>query len=430
MSDDYDVLVVGAGAAGLAAGAWLHQAGARVRVLEAAARTGGRAFTDTATFGVAWDRGCHWLHSASVNPLRVAADELGFAYLGPGSRQARPTHLGSRWADEAERHDIWRAIDAGFSAVKAAGDAGRDIAASLCLDATSPWLRLARHWFGVMSAADPEHVSTRDLAAYADTGENCPVERGYGTLVQAVAAHAAPDLDIVTACPVETVDWSGTGVTVTTLRGSLTARQLILAVPTSVIARGAIRFTPGLPVELEEAFAALPLGAAEKVAFRFDREVFGMPPSSHVDTLDLGSPARRPVNFVINPFGEPMAVGLLGGSNAADLVAAGPQAMADFGLAVLVDAFGADIRARVTTAATTAWLADPLIGGAYSCALPGLAHMRARLAPEHVGPLLGGRMLFAGEAVSAHAYSTAHGAHLTGLAAAEAALAQLQGVTA
>ncbi|MBS7545182.1 flavin monoamine oxidase family protein [Ancylobacter oerskovii] len=430
MSDDYDVLVVGAGAAGLAAGARLHRAGARVRVLEAAARTGGRAFTDTATFGVAWDRGCHWLHSASVNPLRTAADELGLGYLARGTRQARDTHLGNRWADEAERHAIWEAIDGTFAAVKAAGEAGRDIAAADCLDAADPWLRLSRHWLTLMSAAEPERISTLDYAAYSDTSENYPVVHGYGALVQAVAARAAPGLDILTSCPVEAVDWSGAGVTVTTPRGTLAAGHVILAVPTGVLARGAIRFRPGLPVELEEAFAALPLGAAEKVAFLFDRDVFGLPPTTYVDTLDLRDPARKPINFTLNPFGAPMAIGQLGGANAAALVAAGPQAMVDFALAALVDAFGAGIRARVKGAATTGWVADPLIGGAYSCALPGLAPLRARLSPEHVAPLMGGRVLFAGEAVSAHAYSTAHGAHLTGLAAADAVLATRKGAAA
>ena len=430
MSEQYDVVVVGAGAAGLAAGARLHGAGIKVRVIEAAARTGGRAFTDTASFGVAWDRGCHWLHSASVNPLRAAADELGLGYLARGTRQARATHLGDRWADETERHAIWTAIDGSFAAVHEAGAAGRDIAASDCLDLSSPWLRLSRHWLTLMTAAEAEQVSTLDYAAYSDTAENYPVERGYGALVQAVAAQAAPALDIVTSCPVEAVDWSGAGVALATPRGTLKARYAILAVPTSVVAKGAIRFTPGLPVALEEAFAALPLGAAEKVALLFDRDVFGQPPTTYVDTLDLRDPARKPINFTLNPFGAPMAIGQLGGANAAGLVAAGAEAMVDFALAALVDAFGADIRARVKATATTDWVADPLIGGAYSCALPGLAPLRARLSPGSVAQAMGGRVLFAGEAVSAHAYSTAHGAHLTGLAAADAVLTALQGAAA
>lgn len=429
MAAQHDVIVVGAGAAGLAAGARLRRSGIDVRVVEAAARTGGRAFTDTATFGVAWDRGCHWLHSASVNPLRAAADELGFAYVARGNRKARATHLGDRWADEVECQAVWNDLQAVYAALHKAGEDGRDIAASEVLGPATPWTRLARHWLTVLSAAEPERLSTLDYAAYSDTGENYPVEKGYGALVQALAAHAAPDLDIVTGCPVSTIDWSGEGVSLATSRGTLTARLAIVAVPTAVIARGGLAFAPLLPPDLAEAFEALPLGAAEKVAFLFDRDVFGVEPTSYIDTLDLRDPGRTPVNVTLNPFGQPMAIAQLGGANAAALVQAGPAAMRDFALAALKDAFGAGIETHIAGVATTGWVADPLIGGGYSCALPGYAPMRARLTRTLTEPL-GERVLFAGEASSPHAYSTAHGAHQTGLAAAETALALLRGRSA
>jgi len=422
VSDGRDVVVVGAGAAGLAAGAHLRAAGADVLVIEAASRIGGRAFTDTASLGVAWDRGCHWLHSASVNPLRAAADELGLPYLIRGSRQARATHIGKRWANDAEREEAWKAINGTFEAVHNAGEQGRDIAASEVMDPADPWYRLARHWLTLMSAAEPERLSTLDFAAYGDTGENYPVEGGYGALVQALARRAAPDLEILTDCPVSLVDWSGSGVSVETPRGRISARLAIIAVSTSVIARGALRFAPMLPADLAEAFEALPLGAAEKVAVRFKRNVLGTDTTRYIDTIDLAQPSRAPVNFVISPFGTPMAIGQLAGDNAVRLASQGPAAMEDFALSALADAFGADIRREVEKVATTNWVGDPLIGGAYSCALPGKATLRARL-----GQTLGERVLFAGEAVSARAYSTAHGAHETGLAAAEAALVQLAG---
>ena len=429
MAAQHEVIVIGAGAAGLAAGARLARAGVDVVVLEAAPRAGGRAFTDTATFGLPWDRGCHWLHSASVNPLRAAADEMGLAYLVRGNRKARAIHLGDHWAGEGEREAMWEAIQASYAAIHKAGEEGRDVAASDVLaEAGLPpeGARLARHWLTLLSAAEPERLSTRDYAAYSDTGENYPVERGYGALVQALAARDAPDLALVTGCAVSTVDWSRQGVSLATSRGTLTGRLAIVAVPTSVIARGGLAFAPLLPPDLAEAFEALPLGAAEKVAFLFDRDVFGVEPTSYIDTLDIGDPARKPVNFTLNPFGHPMAIAQLGGANAAGLVQAGPGAMRDFALAALKDAFGAEIERHVAGVATTGWVADPLIGGGYSCALPGLAHVRARLTQTLSHPLAD-RLLFAGEASSPHAYSTAHGAHQTGLAAAETALGLLRG---
>ncbi|WP_029353126.1 FAD-dependent oxidoreductase [Bosea sp. 117] len=426
MTDAFDVVVVGAGAAGLAAGARLTAAGVSVAVLEAASRPGGRAYTDTTSLDAPWDQGCHWLHSASVNPLRAAADELGVSYMLRGSRQARATHLGDRWADEAERNEVWQAIDGAFAAVKQAGDEGRDIAASAVLDTSSRWLRLVRHWITLMSAAEPERLSTLDYAAYSDTAENYPVSTGYGALIAAAARRMAPALDVTLDCPVAAVDWSGQGVVLDTPRGRVKARLAILALPTTILASGRLRFAPLLPAALAETFEALPLGCAEKVALRFDREVFGMPATSYCDTIDLRDPKRPPVNFTLNPFGHSMAIAQLGGDNAARLVKAGPAAMVDFALAALVDTFGADIRDRVAGTATTGWIANPLIGGAYSCALPGKAHMRTRLVDALDDPgTLDGKVMFAGEAVSAYAYSTAHGAWLSGLRAADNALARL-----
>ena len=67
----YDVAVIGAGAAGLAAGLELQKQGKSFIVLEARNRIGGRAYTDTATLGLPVDCGGHWLHSVSYTHLTL-----------------------------------------------------------------------------------------------------------------------------------------------------------------------------------------------------------------------------------------------------------------------------------------------------------------------------------------------------------------------
>jgi monoamine oxidase len=78
---DVDVVVIGAGAAGVGAGQALRARGLSFTILEAGDRVGGRAFTDTASLPVAWDQGCHWMHCADVNPLVAEADRVGTTYL-------------------------------------------------------------------------------------------------------------------------------------------------------------------------------------------------------------------------------------------------------------------------------------------------------------------------------------------------------------
>lgn len=411
---DTDIVVVGAGAAGLAAGERLAELGVDFLVLEAAERIGGRAYTETASFGVPFDHGCHWLHSASKNPFREIADRIGHRYLKRTSRRAAHMFLKDRPASEAERTAAWNAVEAAFAASERAGRLGRDVAASEVIDPPEDWARMAAHWLRLLSSLDAEEISTLDLARYSDTGENWPVLDGYGALV-AAAGRAVP---VRTGTPVTAIDWSGPGVTVTTEAGTIRAKAVIVTVSTNVLASGAIRFSPALPAAHADAIAACPCGYAEKVALGFDRPFPGLEEVAYIDTLDPGDPDRSAVNFTVypDPDGHPVAVGQLGGTVSRDLERAGEAAMVDFALAALVDAFGSDLKGHLRATKVTRWASDPWVRGAYSCALPGRAIRRLVLADP-----VAERVFFAGEATSAEAYSTAHGARWSGLRAADMA---------
>ncbi len=409
MPGTFDVAVVGAGAAGLAAGLTLQAAGARFVVLEAAARTGGRAYTDTESFDQPFDLGCHWLHSAKTNPFVPIADQLGFPYRTTHVRLVRNLWHAGRFADPAELDAAQEEVDAAFDAVRDAGEAGHDVAARDVVAPDGPWGALSRHWLSLMTASPPERISTRDFAAYHDTEDNWPVLAGYGALVR---KHGAA-VPVTLQCPVHRIDWSGEGVSLDTPQGRVTARSVIVTVPTAVISEGRLVFSPRLPPELDEAFASLTLGVAEKVAIAFDRDVFGFTERTGVTVL-----GPDPVSFQILPGPRPLAVGHMAGDYASRRLADGPLALEEAVLDALKAAFGTAIAAHAGTRRATNWAGDPLIGGAYSCALPGCAHLRARLRD-----VVGGRIHFAGEAVRAHDFSTCHGAHLSGIEAARRALA-------
>ena len=92
-----DIVVIGAGAAGIAAARRVQAANRKVLVVEADTRLGGRCWTDNAAFEVPFDRGARWLHNPETNPMirlaRAAGLDISAAPLGQkirvGLRNAR-----------------------------------------------------------------------------------------------------------------------------------------------------------------------------------------------------------------------------------------------------------------------------------------------------------------------------------------------------
>ncbi len=178
------------------------------------------------------------------------------------------------------------------------------------------------------------------------------------------------------------------------------------------MAADVIRFNPALPEWKRTALDAVPLGEANKIAFLFDRDVFG---AKNPGYRLMSTTVSETITFQIQQFGWNFASGYVAGSLSAGLEKAGKAAAIDLGLSHLKQAFGSAIAKRVKKADFTGWTADPWARGAYSAAKPGLAHRRKDL----VTPL-DDRVFFAGEATSPDFFSTAHGAYQSGIAAAKA----------
>ena len=73
-----DIVVIGAGAAGIAAARRIAAANRKVLIVEAASQVGGRCQTDASSFDVPFDRGARWLHNPETNPMIRLARAAGF----------------------------------------------------------------------------------------------------------------------------------------------------------------------------------------------------------------------------------------------------------------------------------------------------------------------------------------------------------------
>ena len=414
MQSDYDVVIVGAGAAGLAAAARLSRTPLAVRVLEARSRTGGRAHTLVTPQGWGLDLGCGWLHSAEVNPFAKIAEDLGFEV----DRTPAP------WTRQSGDQGFTAAEQAAFQAeflrlerrLEEAAGADVDRPAAELMTPGSPWNRVLDAFSAYYNGAEFDQVSVLDYAAYEDSEVNWRLPAGYGALVQAFGVQAFGGPTPVTLeAPVTLIDHSGPRIRLDTPLGSLSARAVILTLPTDLIAGGAVEFRPGLP-DKAEAAAGLPLGLADKLQLVGDG-MDELPADGHlfgrIDRTETGS-------YHLRPFGRPMIEVFFGGRHARELETEGEGAFAAFAIEELAALMGSSWRARLRPVAASAWAADPFARGSYSHALPGHAGDRARLAAPHQG-----RLFFAGEATSPHAFSTAHGAYESGVRAAEEALAAL-----
>ncbi|HET6309355.1 MAG TPA: FAD-dependent oxidoreductase, partial [Rhodopila sp.] len=222
-----DVVIIGAGLAGLGAASVVRDGGRRAVVLEAAGRVGGRAWTEhpAALGGVWFDMGAIWFHDAEHNPLVDIARAAGDRLIRSDEIRQERTFVGERLATEAELAafaDSWPRYEAAADCVIAAeGDASlAEVTRRLPDD---PWAATVEAWEGpVICAADGDRFSARDWRRNALNGSNLLPDGGVGAFV---GRRLTAGLDIRLNTPVTRVRWGGAGgrVVVETPNGSVTA---------------------------------------------------------------------------------------------------------------------------------------------------------------------------------------------------------------
>lgn len=402
MSTSVDVVIVGGGAAGIGAARRLAGSGLSTWLLEAGPRLGGRAWTREVA-ALELDLGCGWLHSAEHNSwvhiaqaMGVRIDQTpaawGIQYRGLGFPREEQTEARQALADWAQR------------LAKAPPPNDR---ASDALVPDAKWNTYIRAIVGFISGAGLEQLSAADYVRYDETSTdtNWRVPIGLGTLVaQAFPASVPLKLDT----PVESIGLDSGGVKLTTSAGDLHARAALLTVSSHALAGDTIK----LPSELDawrEAAARLPLGRNEKLFL----EIVGDAPFE-AETQVIGNP-HDPMTgaYYLRPLGRPVVEAFFGGDGARMVEEGGSEAGFAYALDQLGKLFGSDIRGQLRPRIASGWSRDRRIGGAYSYALPGCAQARAELARPFER-----RIFFAGEATSTGDFSTVHGAHDSGVRAA------------
>ena len=410
-----DAVIVGAGAAGIAAARRLVAAGKRIVVIEAADEVGGRCITDTRTFGIPYDRGAHWIYSSDINPLAKLSTRAGVdIYPAPPGQRMR---IGRRFAREGEMEEFLANL---VRATTAIADAARksDVASTQVLPKDlGDWRSTIEFVLGPYNCGkDLSEVSTADFARAVERDNSAFCRQGFGTLLAKLAAG----LPILLATPVKAVEWwSRTRMEVQTGKGEFRTGAAIVTVSTNVLAGGKIRFEPDLPKRQLDAINKLKLGSQDHVALELSANPLGL----RADELAFEkTESKQTAAIFANVSGSTLCMIDVAGNFGRELSGKGEAAMIDFAVGWLAGLYGTDIKANVKRRHATRWNNEPWVLGASSVAAPGAQSAR-RIMMEP----LGNRIFLAGEAAHETLWGTVGGAWESGERAADAVIRLLGG---
>ncbi|MGF1444818.1 MAG: flavin monoamine oxidase family protein [Pikeienuella sp.] len=410
LPSDPEVVIIGAGAAGMAAARKLMKAGVSTIVVEAADRVGGRAWTDSTAFGAPVDIGCSWVSGSDRNSLVKIARKHGFT-LVDHTDAPQSLFVEGRAATEAE----WAAYDRSYEVIDAAltkaGKAGRTDPAIEVIPKDLAFSGTTQSWLGPMDyGVDFKDLSPMDHWEQEDDQPSYLVREGFGAIV----ATLAEGLPIRLGTVVTAIDWSGSGVAVETSAGTIRAAACLVTVSTGVLASGAIRFTPELPAATQEALHNLPMALLVKVPMLFDGARFGLAEGEVVTYHVPDETPARACFFIAWPCGHDYLFGNIGGELGWALSKEGEAGTVSFALEELEKLFGSDVRKHFIAGFRTDWATNPLTWGAYSSQRPG-----QRGARKALGKPIAERLYFAGEAVDPDRATLANGAFDSGERAAK-----------
>ena len=394
------LVIIGAGAAGLAAADRASALAIDVVLVEASDRIGGRAQTVNHESGQQWDLGAHWLHQAPVNPLAPIADEQRAIPVRPW-QPVSGIWIGGTWLSDFERTEIANVIDESEELARDLAATGEDAAFAELIDPAftlrSPVDDLLLHRFGVR----PQMVSAVDVSRFGRQDGSWPVGAGLGAVLTARFAG----VPVTRNAPVHVVDWSGDQIRIDLGRDLIVCDFAIVTVSTGVLATSDIVFAPALPDETLQAIAGLPMATMERIAFTWPDWPGGFPDETLIHTLAAG----LSILFETPAAGSNLLVATI-----ADSTRLADGQLHDVIASRCTEVFGAPGE-TIADVRTSDWSTDPYVRGSTAWCLPGFPSARALLATpvDH-------RLYFAGEATSATAWGMVHGAMQSGIDAVNA----------
>ena len=412
LSREADIVVIGAGAAGIAAARRIMAANRKVIVLEATGQIGGRCLTDSTTFDVPFDRGARWIHNPDTNPMIKLARGAGLDVVpAPLGQKIR---IGRRNARAGEVEELLATLVRANRAIDDASRGKADVScASVLPKDLGDWAATVEFLLGANATGkDLKELSAIDKIRAQDRNSALACRQGLGSLI----ARLGDGVPVSLATPATRLSWSGRDVTVETQSGKIAARAAIVTVSSDVLTSGALKFAPDLPKRMLDAASKVSLGSYDHIALQLPGNPLGL---SRDDVVIEQAKDLKTAFMIANMGGSSLCGIDVAGSFGRDLSAQGEAAMVAFAVEWLTKLFGSDVAKAVKKSSATRWNAAPFALGAMSAASPGGQPSR-KILMEPVGSLF-----LAGEAAHETLWGTVDGAWESGERAAEAALRKI-----
>lgn len=415
-----NVVVVGAGMAGLAAANELATTGFEVIVLESRDRSGGRIWTDY-SLDAPVDLGAAWIHGKSRNPIAQLAKKSGIK-TAPSSYDkslllddngkkvsalnqvlyaGRANRILPRLRRLAKRLDKDISVAEGVKLILEESGMKN---AEVCF--------LNRHLieFQAMNAANLEEQSLFALLEGPGefSGGDLVFPEGYSQLFE----NMAQGIHIKYREIVTEIRYGERGVTVETTKNKYNADAVVVTLPIGVLKSGKVKFTPELPEFMQTSIAEIKVGLFNKVAMRF-KEVFWNP---ECDMIELVSNRSDFVCQFLNwrKFSkEPILIACFAAETAREWERNSDDAIEARMEVLLKKLFGSSA-SKPTASRITRWGTDEFSLGAYTVVDPGSTARKFDALAEPVG-----RLFLAGEATARANQGTVPGAYLSGIRAAK-----------
>jgi monoamine oxidase len=428
---DHDVIVVGAGMAGLSAASELRALGLDVLVLEARNKIGGRVDTNYEFTSHPIERGAEFVHGENVVTWELirrwglhtlsALEEGDNFFIDVAGQflpitQAAQLPGGDSLKFMSARPGVYELAKAWVKSRKPDIDLTSMLQASgVVLD--PKFYPIVSHSFEGLDAAGLQQLGVYGLVetSYEGDGDaDFRIAEGYSSL----SHYLARKLQIRLAEPVDRVTWNPSGARVTATAGStLETRKIVITVPLAQLQQSTIRFEPPLTTEKQNAINRLGAGHIVKIILQFDDPFWPASMECFATDKHTGFWWRPGWN---RPDEASVLTAYAGAALADRLVRLGNEAAIQIALEDLTKLFGNPVKTKYIGGMVLNWQAEPYIEMAYSFCPVGAAGLRRVLSYP-----IDGVLFFAGEATSVERNATVHGAIESGRRAAKEVSAAL-----